>query len=432
MWTTSRQHRLVWWRRYRVAVAGKDVSLKPLPGQERILAIDVLRGVAVLGILVLNIRTFAQPGLSYFNPSVAGVESSIDTWVFWIVQLLGEQKFMSIFSMLFGAGVVLMAERVLAKGGAAKGMHYRRMGWLLLIGLVHAYFIWWGDILVSYALCGMIIYPLWRLAPGKQAVLGAVLLCLGAALWVGMGWSMQFMPADEFAALKQKLIVPTAAVLQDEADIMLGSYLDQLPHRIGEAIGAQTFLFLAYTLWRVCGLMLLGMALFKWGVLSARRSAGFYCTLIVLGGAAGIALTSWTLQANEAQEWGSMDIMFINAWPAYLGGVVTALAWIGLIMMVSRSASGPLVRMFAATGRMALTNYIMQSVLCSIVFYGWGLGLYGLLSYAEQFIVIGSIWVVQLIWSTWWLGRYRFGPLEWAWRSLVLKQRQPMARELAS
>lgn len=410
-------------------MAGTDVSLTPTPGQERILAIDVLRGVAVLGIIVLNIRTFALPGVSYFNPTIAGVESSIDEWVFWIVQLVGEQKFMSIFSMLFGAGLVLMADRIIAKGGSPRGLHYQRMAWLLVIGMVHAYLVWYGDILVAYALCGMLVYPLRRLAAPWQAILGIVLLLFGAALWGAVGWSTQYMPADDFATLKAQMISPTPEMLLDASAIKLGSWLDQLPHRASEALGMQTFIFLIYTLWRVSGLMLLGMALYRWGVFSAARSTGFYCVLIVAGGVSGLALTNWTLEMNEAAHWATMDTMFINAVPAYLGSVLSAFAWIGLIMALCRLGTSFVSRLFAATGRMALTNYIAQSLLCSVVFYGWGLGMYGLLSYAEQWIVIGAIWVLELAWSLWWLRHFNYGPLEWVWRSAVRRSPQPMLKE---
>ena len=408
-------------------MAGTDGSLTPTLGQERIHAIDVLRGVAVLGILILNIRIFAQPAASYFNPTVAGVSSDLDAWVFWIVQLVGDQKFMTIFSMLFGAGVVLMADRVIAKGGSAVGLHYRRMGWLLVIGLLHAYLVWYGDILVSYALCGMLVFPLRKVRPALQTVLGCVLLLFGASLWALMGWSMHFMPPEELAAIQAELITPTARMLQDEAAINLGTWLDQLPVRAGESAQMQTFIFLSFMLWRVCGLMLIGMALYRWGVFSAARSSGWYCTWIVLGPVVGLALTAWTMSLNEAAEWNSIDVLFLNSVPAYLGSVFTAMGWVGLVMVLSRAA-GPVSRALAAAGRMALTNYIAQSLLCSVIFYGWGLGMYGMLSYAEQWVVILAIWVLELCWSCWWLRQFAYGPLEWAWRSLVLGAMQPMRK----
>ena len=413
-------------------MAGKDVSLTPTLGQERIQAIDVLRGVAVLGILVLNIRTFALPGLSYFNPTIAGVESSFDEWAFWLVQLVGDQKFMSIFSMLFGAGLVLMADRLLAKGRSPRGVHYQRMAWLLVIGLLHAYLVWYGDILVGYALCGMLVYPLRRLAALWQAVLGIGLLLLGAAIWGGMGWSMQFMPADELALLKAQMVAPTPEMLLDESAIKLGSWLEQLPYRASESVTMQTFIFLTWTLWRASGLMLLGMAMYRWGVFSATRSTGFYCLLIIVGGVSGLALTTCSLELNEAANWATLDTMFINAVPGYLGSVLTAFAWVGLIMALCRSGTSLLSRLLAATGRMALTNYIAQSLLCSVVFYGWGLGMYGLLGYAEQWIVIVAIWALELAWSIWWLRHFNYGPLEWAWRSAVRLAPQPMMKEAGS
>lgn len=413
-------------------MAGTDVSLKPTLGQERIQAIDVLRGVAVLGILVLNIRTFALPEAAYWNPTIegGGVFHDIDAWSFWIVQLLGDQKFMSIFSMLFGAGVVLMAKRIVDRGRAPGAVHYRRMAWLLVIGLVHAYLIWWGDILVMYAIVGMLVYPLWRLRARWQLTIGVVLLGIGGLIWWGLGASVPYWPPEDAAAMHAQVVSPSVDMLKDHSAMMLGTWLDQLAHRAPAAFELQISLIPAYGIWRVGGLMLLGMAFFKWGVFSARRSTGFYCTLIVLGGVVGLALTSWTLELNESSNWSTLDIMFTHAVPAYYGSVITSLAWVGLIMVLARGATGLFSQIFAATGRMALTNYIAQSLLCSVLFYGWGVGLYGQFGYATQWYIIASIWVLELLWSWWWLCHFNFGPLEWIWRSLVRWTPQPMIREV--
>lgn len=412
-------------------MAGTDVSLKPSLGQERIHTIDVLRGVAVLGILILNIRTFALDAAAYWNPAIegGGVFSVWDTWSFWIVQLLGDQKFMSIFSMLFGAGIVLMAARIADRGRRPGPVHYRRMVWLLVIGLVHAYLIWWGDILVAYAICGMLIYPLWRLAARWQLVAGLLLLGVGGLIWAGFGASLPYWPPEDKAALHAQMVAPSVEALADYSGMMLGSWADQMAHRGPEALGMQLFILPVWGIWRAGGLMLLGMALFKWGIFSAQRSNGFYAGMIMLGGVCGIALSNWTLQLNEAIEWSTLDIMFLNAVPAYFGSVLTSLAWVGLVMVLSRSATGLISRALAATGRMALTNYIAQSLLCSVLFYGWGVGLYGQLGYFDQWFVIVALWLLAMIWSLWWLSNFNYGPLEWVWRSLVQWRSQPMLRE---
>ena len=413
-------------------MAGTDVSLRPTLGQERIQAIDVLRGVAVLGILLLNIRTFALPSAAYLNPTIegGGVFGDIDVWAFWIVQLLGDQKFMSIFSMLFGAGVVLMAQRIVDGGFKPGAMHYRRMVWLLAIGLVHAYLIWWGDILVWYAIVGMLVYPLWRLRPHWQLTIGTVLLLIGGLIWWGFGASIAYWPEGKVAILHAQMVAPSVEMLEDESAMMLGTWLDQFAYRAPQATELQLGMIPFYGIWRVGGLMLLGMAMFKWGVFSARRSTGFYCSLVVVGGVVGLALTSWSLELNEASQWSTLDLMFGNAIPAYYGSIITAMAWVGLIMVLARGASGLVSRTLAATGRMALTNYIAQSLLCSVLFYGWGVGLYGQLGYATQLSIVGLIWVLELAWSVWWLRQFKYGPLEWLWRSLVRWTPQPMIQEV--
>ena len=151
-------------------------ALPASPTQHRIESIDVLRGVAVLGILLLNVRTFALPSAAYSSPTIAGVQTDLDMTVFLAVQLLCDAKFMTIFSILFGAGVMIFTSRVESRLGGSGVLHYRRMGWLLLIGLCHAWLLWWGDILVAYALCGMLVFPLRKLLPRWQAIIGLGLL----------------------------------------------------------------------------------------------------------------------------------------------------------------------------------------------------------------------------------------------------------------
>ena len=138
-------------------------ELNPTPANQRILSLDLLRGVAVLGILAVNIQVFAMIDAAYLNPASFGDMAGLNGWVWYITYLVADTKFITIFSILFGAGIALMADRALARGRSAAALHYRRMFWLLLFGLVHAYLLWYGDILVTYAICGICIYPLHRL-----------------------------------------------------------------------------------------------------------------------------------------------------------------------------------------------------------------------------------------------------------------------------
>ena len=187
----------------------------PVAETARIDAIDVLRGVALLGILLMNIQSFAMPQAAYFNPTAYGDLEGANLYVWVAGRMLADQKFMAIFSMLFGAGIVLMAGRADARGDARQ-VHYRRMGWLLVIGLLHAHLLWSGDILFLYAVCGMLVYPLRRQPPGRLLALGAGLLAVGSAYSIASGVSFPHWPEDERSAFTADMWQPSAAAIDAE------------------------------------------------------------------------------------------------------------------------------------------------------------------------------------------------------------------------
>ena len=395
---------------------------------ERIASIDVLRGVALLGILLLNVRTFALPSAAYSSPVVAGGETPADIFAFTTVQLLADQKFMAIFSLLFGAGLVIFTSRAETRTGQSVGLHYRRMGWLLLIGLCHAWLLWWGDIRVGYAVCGMAVYPLRHLRPWAQATIGAALLIVGAMIWLGMG-SAVAMGGPEVVAEVKALSAPTAEGLAEEQAAWAGGWLDQAPMRIGLATTLETFILLAWVVWRAGGLMLIGMACFKWGVFDTKRRPLFHVLMAAVGFAFGIPLVWHGLSVQESCGWSGIDVAFANTLWNYWGSIGVAAGWIGVVMLLCRINLAAVIRSsLAAVGRMALSNYLAQSVLCGVIFYGWGLGYYGHFGYAEQLVIVMGIWAAQLIWSPLWLSVFRFGPMEWLWRSLTYWQVQPLSR----
>ena len=175
----------------------------PVADNARIDAIDVLRGFALLGILVMNIQSFAMPQAAYFNPTAYGDLEGANLYVWLAGRMFADQKFMTVFSMLFGAGIVLMAGRAEARGGSVGRAHYRRMGWLAVIGLLHAHLLWYGDILFTYAVCGMVLYPLRHLSPGRLLALGTTLLAVGSAFSVGAGMSLPYWPEEALAAFAE-------------------------------------------------------------------------------------------------------------------------------------------------------------------------------------------------------------------------------------
>ncbi len=400
-------------------------TLGPVTGGDRIDAMDTLRGVAILGILVMNIQIFAMPEAAYFFPVVYGDMSGLNGLVWYLGELLASSKFITIFSMLFGAGIVLMNERAKAKGRGFAGLHYRRMWWLLVIGLIHAYLLWPGDILVSYALCGLFIFLFRNVRPGRLVVWGLIFLVIGMSLSCLTGWSRRTWPAEVVTQFEEGF-QPPAEEIAEEIEHMRGGFSSQMEERVPNSVDMHVTVFPFYMLWRGAGSMLLGMALFKWGVFSARASRRTYWIFILLGLVVGIPLTGLGIIRQFAVDWDPIFSFFILGQYNYVGSFFTALGWIGLVMLICQSGTLPGWRArFGAVGRMALTNYLMQTVICSLIFYGYGLGLFGQVSRIGQVGIMVAIWALQLWWSPLWLERFRFGPMEWLWRSLSYRKLQP-------
>lgn len=438
----------------------------PVAESERIASVDVLRGVAVLGIFAMNIVAFAQPFIAYMNPGHAAIEPhmgpfrGLNAAAWWFAYVLFDQKMMSIFSMLFGAGLVFMDQRREARAGRGLlGVYYRRLLWLFLIGLAHAYLLWYGDILVLYAICGLLLYPLRRLRPRTLAILGAALVFVVVPISAGLGLVMSGMRAE--AAEAERLIAqgrqpsaqqremlkawnetregldPTPEQVEAQIDKFRGPYPVIFRANAKEAFAFQTLYTMIWGLWRATGMMLIGMALAKSGVFSATRSPAFYRRMLLLGYGIGLpaVITGAVLMARRGFDpiWAfAVDGQF-----NYLGSIPVALGHVALVMLFCQAAPrfGPLARgmihRLGAAGRMALTNYLAQSLIGAGVFFGWGLGYYATLTRWQLWLVALGVWAVQLLWSPWWLARFRFGPAEWLWRTLTYARPQPMRKAAA-
>lgn len=411
-----------------------DPSAKPVPtaAGERIVAIDVLRGFALLGILLVNVGAFAMVGAAYLNPFADGRLQGAELWTWGAVHLFAEAKFLTLFSVLFGAGIAMASDRLAARGlPAARGVHYRRQLWLLAIGLAHAHLIWMGDILVAYALCGMLLHPLRNLRPRRLLALGACLIAVVLPMWGGFGATIPYWPEEDRAAQEQEWAPPRDA-MDAEIEAYRGGWLEQQPLRSANALAMETVVFLTLFLWRAGGAMLVGMALYRWGVLSAERSSKFYKRMAVVGAGLGFPLIALGMAYNLRAGFAMEASMFQGQLFNYVGSLGVAAAYLGLVMLAVRGGwAAGLQRRLAAAGRMALTNYVAQSVACTLVFYGHGLGLFERLGRPEQLGVVAAVWVLQLLWSPWWLARFRFGPLEWAWRTATYMTRQPFRARAA-
>lgn len=401
-------------------------AVTPISPFERVTSLDVLRGCAVLGILIMNIQSYAMIGAAYINPTAYGDLSGLNKWVWIVSHVFGDQKFMTLFSIMFGAGIVLMSNRAEEKEHRAAGLHYRRIFWLFVIGMMHAYLLWYGDILVTYAICAVFAFLLRKLSPKKLLIIGFIVIAVPSLLYWLFGWSMQFWPPESVEGLRGSW-KPGAEAIAKEITAYQSGWLDQMAQRAPTAFWFQTFLFLIFQGWRAGGLMLVGMALLKWGIIAAQRPPRFYRTMLAAGFVIGLPVVICGVTRNFAAGWALNYSMFFGFQYNYWGSLFMASAYVGVVMLICQAK--PLekfTRLFAAVGRTALSNYLLQTLLCTTIFYGHGFGLFGKVERAGQVPIVLAIWVVQLIVSPIWLRYFKFGPAEWLWRSLTYWKIQPM------
>lgn len=430
--------------------------LSPVAPRQRVTSVDTLRGFALLGILAMNIVAFALPSDAYMHPGLAVFEpyqgpfEGLNKLSWWITSIFFDQKMMSTFSMLFGAGLVLMGGRAgtdAAPGFA--GVYYRRLLYLFLIGMLHAYLVWYGDILVAYAICGLLLYPVRHLRPGWLITIGIVVMLVSVVLTGLMGAGMMFMRhaateaqqiidaggtprSDQAELLKgynemMKGMTPSPERVAETVALMRGSLPDVLRENAKGAAMLQTFVFAIWTFWRALGLMLIGMGLMKLGVFAAARSTRFYTIMSIVGLGIGLPLAAGGAALQDLHDFDMFWLLATDWHLNYIGSAFVALGYTGVVMLICKAGELTWLRTrLAAVGRMALTNYLMQSLLMTFVFYGWGLGYFGRVERAELYLFVAAVWVLQLVVSPLWLDRFRFGPAEWLWRSLTYGRAQPM------
>ena len=400
---------------------------EPSAPTERIESLDVLRGFAVLGILVMNISSYSMPAAAYFNPTAWGSLDGLDGWVWRVAHLLADSKFLAIFSMLFGAGIVLMWQRAEARSQGSAGIHYRRMFWLIVIGLLHAHLLWYQDVLYFYGMAGLLVYLFRKSSPAMLIGLGVIFLSVGPAyLYTSTVSYPQWSQAAQTEYVEY--LDPPEAAKQLEISQYRGTWLEQMVPRRARAIEMQTHTFLYWALWRTGGLMLLGMALYKLGVLSAARSRRFYAALIAVAVFVGLPLIGYGMQYNFSIDWRAPRFFLFGLQFNYWASTLVALGWIGVVMLFCKSRVAWVTRPLAAVGRMAFSNYILQTLICTTLFYGHGFGLFAAVDRTGQMLIVWAIWAFQIIVSSVWIQRFHYGPLEWLWRSLAYLEVQPFRR----
>ena len=432
------------------SASGRTLPLtQPVAAAERFQSIDILRGIAVLGILVINIEFFAYPMMVPFNPTLTGGFTGLDLIAWKFGSLFFLEKMISIFSMLFGAGVVLMYQRAEAAQRTFRGVYYRRTLWLLLIGLLHAYLFWYGDILFAYALTGLLLYPLRRKSPRLLIILAAVFLVIGLLIHIGSGLSFQMLQseaakAEQASASGQELTLsqkelaeawrqistafnPRPEELARETDAYRGGYGQIFRFRASQSLMMQTQGLIVRAFWRVMGLMLLGMALMKLGVFSASRTNRFYSILSVVGLGVGLPLVGYGIGQLTSHNFGFIHFFGMGGIFNYVGSIFVSLGYVGAVMLAYKTGFLKWLQMrLAAVGRAALSNYLTQTLICTTIFYGYGVGLFGRVNRSALLAIVVAVWIFLVIVSNWWLSRYRFGPAEWLWRALTYRTRPQM------
>ncbi len=402
----------------------------PIDETSRINQLDVLRGFALLGILLMNIQSFSMPSAAYLNPMAWGNFEGINFYTWSLLNILADSKFMGIFSILFGAGICLFAERLSQKNIPPTALHYKRNFWLLIFGLFHAHFIWYGDILVAYALCAFWVYWFRNKSPRFLVIISFLFLLLPFlySLFVGYALNNHYIPEEAVNEIL-RFWKPDDAQVSREIAAYSGDFLQQFQIRSQQALFLETDVFLTTIVWRAGGMMLLGMALYKSGILSGKASNAFYLTMAALGMFVGIALSCYGVQKNMAHDFSFEYSMFIGSQYNYWGSIFSALGYIAVInLLINHGLFISIQKRLAAVGRMAFTNYIVQSLIATFIFYGFGLGLFAQVERGQQLIIVLAIWLLQLWYSPFWLKKYSFGPLEWLWRSLTYWQKQPFRR----
>lgn len=382
---------------------------KPTPPDERIVSLDVLRGIAIFGILVINIQSFSMPTVVRTNPTQFGEFAGIEFLIWLGSHVFFEQKFITLFSLMFGAGIVLFMESKQTADRSAVALHYRRTLALLVIGVAHAYLLWDGDILVIYALCALWAVLFWRSSPRYLFVLGAVLIAIPTFLSVNFAFDVGF--SNDYEGW-----TASSAAIAAEIEAYQGSWTDGFAERAESAWQSHTTEFVTVTAWRYTGIILWGMAFYKSGLLTNDWSRGAYRKLIVAGAVIGLTYIAIGLWVAFSYDWaGGAGVL---SWELNnVGALFLAAAYIGIVMNYCRSRTeGLFIRVTSAVGRTALSNYLFQTLVATTIFYGYGLGLFGEVSRVEQLAVVVGIWILQGVLSVLWLRRFEYGPVEWLWR----------------
>lgn len=412
---------------------GTAPALAPVTVAERISSLDFIRGIAVMGILAANIIAFGQPLMATFSPEafLNGTDDPNHWW--WTAQfVLIDGKMRGLFSILFGAGLYLFLEKATERGSGTN-LVLRRLAFLGMFGLIHFYFIWFGDILFLYSVSALVLLAFMNLKPFNQFVLGMLGFIVSALIYGALMGGLYMLAngdvlgPEEAAELQKEMGAGMAVAPGMTKAILSGDYLAFVGSNFTENL-LTPISALSQSMVETAGLMLIGMGLFRMGFFEGKfdrkKMVLWGWAGVIVGGALSYWVATWVI---------STDFDFLATMAAYLGSsalprLAMTLGIAALLVVYSPSWTGWLGQRISAAGRAAFTNYLGTSIIMLFVFHGWAFGLYGDLGRPQLYIVVAAMWVVMLLWSKPWLDRFKYGPLEWLWRCLTYGKKFPIRR----
>jgi uncharacterized protein len=406
---------------------------------DRITSLDVLRGIAVMGILLMNIIAFSMPEPAYMSPVAFGDGTAIDVAGWAVMFVLVDGKMRGFFTILFGASTLIVWQRAQEASGNGASVHLKRMAWLLVFGFLHFFLIWTGDILTLYALCGMValflvkkdVDQLWGNAIALFAVHFIIFSGMCAVFYVMQHFAM--MPgatAESVQSFRDIAdgIQGTPDSLAKDVALYQSGWLTIVQDTVSKDAFNPIAQFLTFGV-ETLGLMALGMMYVKNGFLTGQWGSEDYKRTMIR--CYGIGLPPLILMAifQIATGFDPLNGFLIILVLSMPFSILVTVGHAALILfLLKERATSPLTARIAATGRVAFSNYIATSILMTGLFYGWGLGQFGQWARWQVYLVVPFMWIAMLIWSKPWLDRFQYGPLEWVWRSLSRWKRQPLRR----
>ncbi|MGD9810503.1 MAG: DUF418 domain-containing protein [Sphingobium sp.] len=411
---------------------------RPAPPTPRIRTMDIARGFAVMGILLMNVIAFSMPEAAYLNPDAWGGRGGADRLTWALSFILFDGKMRGLFSLLFGASMLLLMDRTEMSGGDGRVRHIVRSFWLLLIGALHYLLIWWGDILSLYAVVGLIALLLAGKTPMqlvKFAFLAFfaefVLLAL-KMLGIYRALSLTGTDPERIGRMLDSMGRPESGAILQEIALYRGGWIETVAHKAADYVHWSVN-GLEYMTLDTLGFMLLGMAMLKGGFLTGAWQREQYlatarhCFVIAVPPMTALAIWCWASGFDTVTTFGA-----VFAW-SFPFRIPLTVGWAALILAVAtRGKPGAFLTRVEAVGRMSLSNYLGTSIVMTAIFYGWGIGLFARVPRSEVYLFILPVWALMLSWSRLWLDRFVQGPLEWVWRTLTVGRPQPLLRRLGS